>query len=87
MGSPVSVMVANLYMEFFEDVALEQHRLGPGSGRSMLITSFASSERAQQKIRTPQQPEWDSSYIPWSWKKMGPFLSWTLWPEGGRMEV
>ena len=48
MGSQVSATVANLYMEFFEDMVLPSK---PHSGRGMLMASLASSKSE----RTPQK--------------------------------
>ena len=42
MGSPVSTVVANLYMEFFEEQALES---APGCGSVAWMTHAVSSER------------------------------------------
>ena len=49
MGSQVSAVVANLYMEFFEELALEWHRPDPGCGKSMLMILSASSGKAQPR--------------------------------------
>jgi len=52
------------------------------------MASLASLERAQQKNsgNTSMGLSLKSSSLR-IWKKMGPFLAWTLWPEEGRMEV
>ena len=45
MGSPVSAVVANLYMEFLRSWLLSQHPPGPGCGSSMWMTYAASLEK------------------------------------------
>ena len=42
MGSPASAIVANLYMEYFEQKALSAAPHPPGFGRGMWMTHMSS---------------------------------------------
>ena len=50
MGSPVSPIVANLYMEYLEQKALRTapHPTPPGSGAGMWMTPLSSTRKAKQ---------------------------------------
>ena len=73
MGSPVSAVVANLYMEFWH---WRQRRPDPGCGRDMLMTLSASSGRAQPRNSfTISTGSGRPSSSRWSRKKTGHFLS------------
>ena len=47
MGSPVSLIVANLYMEYLEQKALST--APPGSGTGMWMTPLSSTRRSTNK--------------------------------------
>ena len=49
MGSPVSPIVANLYMEYFEQKALGTVPKPPGSGTGMWMTHFSSKREIQKQ--------------------------------------
>ena len=49
MGSPVSAVVDNFYMELFEELALETALTTPRVWKRYVITLSASSERAEPK--------------------------------------
>ena len=87
-GSPLSAIVTNFYMEFFKHLALEIAHLGPGSGRGVLMTSLYPQEGHSRTSSTTWR---DSAYhqVHCGVEEDGtlPFLSWTLWPGGGRVEV
>ena len=83
-GSPLSAMVTNLYMEFFKDlIAPSRPRLWKRyvddifcilrRGTAELLNHLKGFGLYTIKLTV----EW----------KMGPFLSWTIWPGGGRVEV
>ena len=42
MGSPISPIVANLYMEKFEQLAIKQHHIPPFPGEDLLMTPSPS---------------------------------------------
>ena len=48
MGSPVSPIVANLYMEYFEQKALSTAPHPPGSGTGMWMNIFIKKEIHKQ---------------------------------------
>ena len=49
MGSPVSPIVANLYMEYLEQKALSTAPTPPGSGAGLWITPLSSTRRSTNK--------------------------------------
>ena len=49
MGSPVSPIVANLYMEYLEQKALSTTPTHPGSGAGMWMTPFLSTRKPTNK--------------------------------------
>ena len=49
MGSPVSLIVANLYMEFLEQKALRTAPPPPGSGTGMWMTPLSSTRKSMNK--------------------------------------
>ena len=50
MGSPVSPIVANLYMEYLEQKALSTAPIPPGSGTGMWMTPLSSTRRSTKKL-------------------------------------
>ena len=74
MGSPVSAVVANLYMEFFEDIALETAPSRPRLWKRYVDDIFCILRKGTvegllnhlNEIRLPSSSRWN-------WKKMGPF--------------
>ena len=86
MGSPVSAVVANLYMEFFRSWHWRRHRPDPGCGRGMLMTLSASSGRAQLKNSyTISKGSGRPSSSLWCRKRMGHSHSLTRYSGGERM--
>ena len=49
MGSPVSPIVANLYMEYLEQKALSTAPHPPGSGTGLLMTPLSSTRKSTDK--------------------------------------
>ena len=49
MGSPVSPIVANLYMEFLEHKALSTAPNPPGSGAGLWMTPLSSTRKSTKK--------------------------------------
>ena len=49
MGSPVSAIVANLYMEYLEQKALSTAPHPPGSGAGMWMTPLSSTRKPTNK--------------------------------------
>ena len=49
MGSPVSPIVANLYMEYLEQKALSTAPTPPGSGAGMWMTPLSSTRKPTNK--------------------------------------
>ena len=49
MGSPVSPIVANLYMEYFDREALQSDSNAPGIGLGMWMTLLSSNNRSINK--------------------------------------
>ena len=49
MGSPVSPIVANLYMEYLEQKALSTAPYPPGSGAGMWMTPLSSTRKPTNK--------------------------------------
>ena len=79
MGSPVSPIVANLYMEYFEQKALKYCTPPPGSGTGMLLIHLPSKGKPINRISyntvtlltLPFSLQWRTT------RRMGPSPSWT----------
>ena len=79
MGSPVSPIVANVYMEYLEQKALSTAPHPLGSGTGLLMTKVSSTRRSTNKtsfntstvLTLPSGLQWRTT------RRMGPSPSWT----------
>ena len=79
MGSPVSPIIANLYMECLEQKALSNTHTPPGSGTGLWITPLSSTRRSTNKtsfntltvLNLPSGLLWRTT------RRMGPLPTWT----------
>ena len=79
MGSPVSAIVANLYMEYLEHKVLSTAPHTPGSDTGMWMTPLSSTRRSTNKasfntltvLTLPLSLQWRTT------RRMGPSPSWT----------
>ena len=79
MGSPVSPIVANLYMEYLEPKPLSTAPNPPGSGAGLWITPLSSTRKSTNKasfdistvLTLPYSLQWRTT------RRMGPSPSWT----------
>ena len=79
MGSPVSPIVANLYMEYFKQKALNTAPNCPGHGTGMWMTLLSSKRKKINKtfyntstvLPQPYNLQWKTT------RMMVPFPSWT----------
>ena len=80
MGSPVSPVVANLYIE---DLVLESAHVQPRLWRRYVDDTFCIVKKrtADQLLNVFVPP----SSSPWSWRGMALFPSWTPSSTGGKM--
>ena len=80
MGSPVSPIVANHYMEYLEQKALSTAPHPLGSSTSLWMTAMSSTRRSTNKtsfttlmvLTLPSGLQWKTT------RRMGPSPSWTL---------
>ena len=79
MGSPVSSIVANLYMKYLEQKALSTAPHPRGSGIGLWMTPLPSTRRSIDKTSYNTPIVWTlPSGLQWrTTKRMGPFPSWT----------
>ena len=90
MGSPVSAVVDNLYMEFFEELALETVRTRPRLWKGYVDDTFCILRKDSTKellhhlngvrptIKFPVEQQEDGKI---------PFLDTLLWGEDGSLDV
>ena len=79
MGSPVSPIVANLYMEYFEQKALNTAPHTPGSDAGICMTHLSSKRKSTKRtsyntstvLTLPFSSQWRTI------RRMGPSPSWT----------
>ena len=79
MGSPVSSIVANLYIEYFELKALSTAPTAPGFGAGMWMTHLSSTRKSINRtsfntstvLTLPFSLQWRPT------RRMGPPPSWT----------
>ena len=79
MGSPVSPIIANLYMEYLEPKALSTALQAPDSGVGLWMTPLSSTRRPTNKasfntltvLILPSGSQWRTT------RRMGPSHSWT----------
>ena len=79
MGCPVNPIVANLYMEYFEQKALSIATHPPGSGTGLWMTPLSSKRKSTNRtsyntsilLTLPLHLQWKTT------RRMGPSPSWT----------
>ena len=71
MGSPVSAVVTNLYMEFFEELALESAPSRPRFWKRYVDDTCCIMRRGEVESLLHVLP----SNSPWSWRRMARFPS------------
>ena len=79
MGSPVSPIVANLYMEYFEQKALSTATYPPSSSAGLWMTPLLSKRKSTNRtsyntsivLTLPLSLWWETT------RRMGPSPSWT----------
>ena len=88
MGSPVSPVVANIFMEFVEEVAINTSPSPLRFVRDMLMILFVSCRRQPlMKSYNISTPSLQPSSSQWNKRRMVDYPSWMPWCSGRKMVV